>query len=71
MDRRRMMSVLGALALASAVGVCATAAEKTKATKVGCGCCGDACVSRNAPAMRRRPAPARAATAAATRRVAR
>lgn len=43
MDRRRMLGLAGALALAGMMGVAADAAEKTKAGKTACACCGNAC----------------------------
>lgn len=42
MDRRGLLKVVGALALAALMGVGATAAEKSKTTGA-CTCCGDAC----------------------------
>ena len=36
MERRRMMGVLGAMALAAVMGVGADAAEKTKAARAAC-----------------------------------
>lgn len=43
MDRRGLLSTVGALALAGLMGVGATAADKAKTTKAACPCCGDAC----------------------------
>ena len=43
MDRRGMLSMVGALALAAVMGLGATAAEKSKGIKAVCACCGDAC----------------------------
>ncbi len=43
MNRRQLLGILGAMALAALMSVGA-AAEKTKPAQVACGCCGDACV---------------------------
>ena len=43
MDRRRVLGMVGAMALATVMGVGADAAEKTKAATAACAYCGDAC----------------------------
>jgi hypothetical protein len=43
MNRRRVLSLVGALALAAVMGVGAYAVEKTRVAQAGCACCGDAC----------------------------
>ncbi|MGO9468755.1 MAG: hypothetical protein ACLQIB_12900 [Isosphaeraceae bacterium] len=43
MNRRHLMGIFGAMALAALFSLGA-AAEKTKPGQVACGCCGNACV---------------------------